>query len=265
MKRQGPGGFTLIELLVVIAIIAILAAILFPVFAQAREKARSAACLSNMKQLGNALAMYSQDYDECMPTHENSCSAGKNGQFTGLEWFEQLMPYVKDTGVFACPSASVTSVWKASCYPGLHGGQNFRCNYGFHTGIAHSPFVGIWWGQNWRAGLYRIATIPAPADTAVIGDSFVTPWITSADQNYGISIYCALANWPAGTSFDGVQCGCPPAITDLPLALKKWTRHQGGSNIVFADGHAKWYNAMQIRSRCRGGSIRISCADILGG
>lgn len=84
-------GFTLIELLVVIAIIAILAAILFPVFARAREKARQTSCLSNIKQIGLALMMYSEDYDERYPC-------------TGGAWWSPLMPYVKNAQVFRCPS-----------------------------------------------------------------------------------------------------------------------------------------------------------------
>src|SRR5690349_22995595 len=97
MKRR---GFTLIELLVVIAIIAILAAILFPVFAQAREKARQAACLSNTKQLGNALAMYTQDFDEALPM--GGWAVGVNGS----RWHRDLYPYVKSVEVYVCPNMS---------------------------------------------------------------------------------------------------------------------------------------------------------------
>ncbi len=110
MRSRIRGGFTLIELLVVIAIIAILAAILFPVFAQARERARAAACLSNMKQVGLGLAMYVQDNDETMPAaflRIEPINGGTIGdKFIPLE--SQIEPYVKNFGVWKCPSAGST-------------------------------------------------------------------------------------------------------------------------------------------------------------
>lgn len=103
--RRRQGGFTLIELLVVIAIIAILAAILFPVFAQAREKARSASCLSNQKQVALAFMMYSQDYDETYPL-----AIAQDPVTKATLWWEDLVrPYIKGGnvgGILTCPSAS---------------------------------------------------------------------------------------------------------------------------------------------------------------
>src|SRR3982751_4194193 len=107
--RRTRHGFTLIELLVVIAIIAILAAILFPVFAQAREKARQIACLSNTKQIGLAVLMYSQDYDETYPiAYWVPVSAAGYGSVTTATcgWAALLQPYIKNAGTFLCPSVT---------------------------------------------------------------------------------------------------------------------------------------------------------------
>lgn len=100
--RHKQFGFTLIELLVVIAIIAILAAILFPVFAKAREKARQASCLSNMKQLGLGMLQYAQDYDEMMP------QVYKDQGATRFWWFNDIQPYIRNTQLYRCPSGSAT-------------------------------------------------------------------------------------------------------------------------------------------------------------
>jgi len=110
MKRK---GFTLIELLVVIAIIAILAAILFPVFAKAREKARQSACTSNLKQIGLGLMQYAQDYDETLPFlyqyvgAASSDTVPMNGQIARV-WILEIMPYVKNNQIFECPSGNIS-------------------------------------------------------------------------------------------------------------------------------------------------------------
>src|SRR3989442_1288779 len=96
-------GFTLIELLVVIALIALIAAILFPVFAQVREKARQSSCASNMKQLAAALAMYAQDHDDTMPA-EVTAPPINGGTDIGIPYDRQLLPYVRSDAVYACPS-----------------------------------------------------------------------------------------------------------------------------------------------------------------
>src|SRR5216684_722695 len=102
--RTKPPGFTLIELLVVIAIIAILAAILFPVFAMAREKARQASCLSNQKQLGTAMSMYIQDYDERFPNWRTLVPVSPDHPNGKITWVENMQPYSKNKKIWVCPS-----------------------------------------------------------------------------------------------------------------------------------------------------------------
>jgi prepilin-type N-terminal cleavage/methylation domain-containing protein len=100
--NHGRKGFTLIELLVIIAIIAILSAILFPVFAQVREKARQTTCLSNLKQIGLGITQYTQDYDEVMPPAWQS-SDGHWDDNLYARWSDLIFPYIKSGGVFNCP------------------------------------------------------------------------------------------------------------------------------------------------------------------
>lgn len=134
MSQRSRRGFTLIELLVVIAIIAILAAILFPVFAKAREAARAASCKSNLKQIGTALSMYTQDYDEMMiqvnycnmpqvmPSGQNSGGTCGTGYY--WLWQDQIFTYIKNVGVYNCPSFTGTK------YTGQYtGGHSYGINY----------------------------------------------------------------------------------------------------------------------------------------
>ena len=249
-------GFTLIELLVVIAIIAILAAILFPVFSRAREQARKTACLSNMKQLGTALMMYAQDWDETLPFWRTACHNDPNYPPGGLLWTEQLYPYIKNWEVFQCPSAAQTNgEWMAGCYPGAWGGRpqnNIICHYGYNELISNTNGG---WPQppcNGSVGGAKLATLAAPSETVVIGDSpssVFAPWSIAYG---GINFRLAMAN----------TC-CPQnKEPDLQRALEKFARHQGGSNLVFADGHAKWYKGDQIKSRVHGGTLRFCGPDL---
>jgi prepilin-type N-terminal cleavage/methylation domain-containing protein/prepilin-type processing-associated H-X9-DG protein len=262
MFRKSRTGFTLIELLVVIAIIAILAAILFPVFSRAREQARKAACLSNMKQIGTALMMYLQDWDEAFPYWYPPCA----GVAPGLYWTEQLMPYIKNKDVFKCPSApkerTEQAWWNfAYCYPLKYGRpeNSVICHYGYHEIIKnHWTCVGKNTG--------RLASMVAPSETVVIADckdDLLGPYIR--DMNTGICVDVALANagGTPGATLPGLQCSCLPVITDLGRALDALARHSGGEVIVFADGHAKWYKGDQIKSLRFGGTLRLCMPDIL--
>ncbi len=182
-------GFTLIELLVVIAIIAILAAILFPVFAKAREKARQTSCLSNLKQIGLGMLMYAQDYDECVPEGDRSSTPPRN-------WYDLVQPYVKNTQIFKCPTR-----------PNDNG-------YGIN-----SCFLCPHWCVHTKG--ISIGSMPRPAEIVFVADS---------------AMFLACAWEIAYANVCAARC-TPGATVDTN------TRHNGGSNVNFCDGHAKWYPA----------------------
>jgi prepilin-type N-terminal cleavage/methylation domain-containing protein/prepilin-type processing-associated H-X9-DG protein len=216
-------GFTLIELLVVIAIIAILAAILFPVFAQAREAARKTACLSNLKQLGSGLMMYLQDYDETFHKGSSIVSNGDNGfgpntKIDGWDnwpWF--YGPYVKNLGVFDCPSSPDGTVELTKANWGNDG--NYAYNY---SGLTRDE------GTAPRG----LAEITAPADVFVFFDAGDT------------QVRAGTNNWSGLLEELDLNLTCD---TNLISRYSKECalRHSGRVNVTYADGHAKnldWSN-----------------------
>jgi prepilin-type N-terminal cleavage/methylation domain-containing protein/prepilin-type processing-associated H-X9-DG protein len=208
-------GFTLIELLVVIAIIAILAAILFPVFARAREKARQTSCLSNLKQLGLSVLMYCQDYDDTYPMNYQDASSGPGtAAQIPLTWPNRLMPYIKSNQLYACPSdARPPNVDFDGCRPIL---QSYCWNW--HLGM-DLPAWGYW-------AVLTMGAVAAPAQCAVLWDDN-SDWLTAG---YG-GRFNTLDSPDWAGSFDReVLQG----------------RHNEGDNFMFADGHAKWYKTTTL-------------------
>ena len=167
MKRR---GFTLIELLVVIAIIAILAAILFPVFAQARDKARGAACLSNAKQQALAIHMYAQDYDETLPIVYYGEWGVKPQPAGHFPWLKVLMPYVKNKGVYTCPSLA-SAHWDT-----LAGAYGKGPDYEFPSVVGY--------GINILMDKKPLAAMQAPASTIAIA-GLRRPWASTASSISG--------------------------------------------------------------------------------
>jgi len=246
LKKSSRSGFTLIELLVVIAIIAILAAILFPVFAQAREKARTTTCVSNLKQLGLALQMYAGDYDGTYPQTTYEVSPLK------IHWSFVVQPYVKNVGVFVCPSDTTPVTPQTPCTGSLVPGV---------TCDAQAPAFSY-------VNNYNL--IPAHDWLPVSESNFPSPanLIALTDRRNKLNSGAVIGQWKGfggfwatstahGTSSGGSQI-CPgdayrqTTLADITAHLNdasdkkpemiriKYDRHQLGSNYAFADGHAKW-------------------------
>jgi len=265
LTARKAAAFTLIELLVVIAIIAILAAILFPVFAQAREKARAISCLSNEKQIGLGIIMYQQDYDEKNP-------GGLNGYGGGSGYAGQIYPYVKNVGVFKCPSDSTNFSADGAQAGGWHS-SSLAINANTSLMSPQCP-INNWACCNLTADSVSIAKYGSPAKTVLLFevansiDYNIETEINYFDGNPpGTASYCGGS--PAGNGLGGAfspngyhgegQAGTPNdgfikyatgwmngSTADLGSFLSKDGRHSLGANYVMADGHAKFFRGNGI-------------------
>jgi len=204
--RTEKRGFTLIELLVVIAIISILAAILFPVFARARENARRASCMSNLKQIGLGFLMYSQDYDEKFPRHILGYGNPPYGPENPVGWADALQPYIKSTQVYQCPSESTA--------PNSNPASWGYIDYYMNTQVAAT----------------NQAALVAPSLTVLSGDN-------GSGIAYSYFDGCNVT----GNAPDITCNNTTPYITMKNSATSGlFSRHLDGSNFAFADGHVKW-------------------------
>ena len=230
-------GFTLIELLVVIAIISILAAILFPVFARARENARRTSCLSNLKQMGLAAMQYTQDYDETYPFSLRTLASGTtpadmpDGQIwiTGyITWQQMLFPYHKSVQVFWCPSSSVVNN-STTGVPTPSNGQ-----YGANMQISPWSTTGT---------PKKLAAVNSVATTYLYMDGGTTylDYPMSLGNTYNV-------DYIPGIGKIGGTCS-------MTVAQHKNDcdngRHFNGVNVAFADGHAKWLKTDAVMSEGR--------------
>jgi prepilin-type N-terminal cleavage/methylation domain-containing protein/prepilin-type processing-associated H-X9-DG protein len=271
-RRTWRFAFTLIELLVVIAIIAILAAILFPVFAQAREKARAISCLSNEKQLALGVLQYAQDYDETYPIGMTSDDIPGGWGPIQDYWPGKIQPYIKNFQVFGCPtdpdggrlahSLRAPNTW-IDTWAGY--GISYSANAMFDTGTWSPGFpaagaVGVGGQTGWlRDAANRLAPIQRPAETVMLTEQYTSDWEKSTTPDFGMN--CCIwgkwtgfggpqllfsnelelpsangANWGAGKLPDGRRA--PAAFPDGPDGAVA-THHQGKANFAFLDGHCK--------------------------
>ena len=206
MSRKSS-GFTLIELLVVIAIIAILAAILFPVFARARAKAQQASCLSNVKQLQLGLMMYVGDNNQLYPNNATP------------DWANVIAPYVKNVQIYACPSD----------YKGWWGDTHIPYTGGGNPPVANGSYIlnGLLLANSNEAIAFP-PEMMAITDGANGGNAGLKAATTTTS-------FCG--NSGAGNSIGGGNAGCPILATD---SLGVDCRHNAGVNQSYVDGHAKW-------------------------
>ncbi|MEP6754303.1 MAG: DUF1559 domain-containing protein [Chthonomonadales bacterium] len=261
-SRNVRHGFTLIELLVVIAIIAILAAILFPVFAQARAAARKTSCLSNTKQIALGMTMYAQDYDEKFPqwhwdwsyNNGNGTNGSPKNDGTTI-WWNAIYPYIKNAQVFVCPDNKYDVPTKNDGAWGWFNTNSNSSNFAkaTNTNVAFADIcIGYGASEPLTNAYPKLAQLQKPSETMLISDNVtsLTGWSNHWDQydvgnkqwnNERINRVAYPNGWDQSFFWTDASMDGPynPKWEDFG-------RHSKGNNIGFADGHSK-YRAV---SRC---------------
>lgn len=241
--HRSKQAFTLIELLVVIAIIAILAAILFPVFAQARAKARGISCLSNTKQLGTCITMYTQDYDELYPVGFNGTSA----TWQGVDiWVQNVQPYVKSLQVFVCPDDRGGPLQGGSAWEGwgISYAANSYYSPNWTTSFLLEGPMGVSNQSGWLGGgANNLAAMTQPASTILLAEKH------NKDTTYfgGNTSNFSPNSVIGGPDLNGIGWGdqLEPDGTRAPAAYPNGPNgsvsatHNTFSNFAFCDGHSK--------------------------
>lgn len=237
--RTKRDGFTLIELLVVIAIISILAAILFPVFARARENARRASCMSNLKQFGIAMMMYVQDYDETYPKAVSggmganppggAWNLGSDGTYNNWAWAQILYPYHRSLEIFRCPSGLVDSTIKWPSYG----------NYGANTQlIVPSSSTAL-----------KLSSVQTPSQTYALMDAAL--YANFPTRAIPGNELVSNGNYFPGLGLVGAACATVAAPWQVMQSDCQSGRHFGGVNMAFADGHVKWLKVDAVSAEAR--------------
>jgi len=247
-------GFTLIELLVVIAIIAILAAILFPVFAQAREKARQTVCLSNTKQIGLGLTMYVNDYDETFPRMDDciaprtlpwlptavGCTGPYGQRINHYKWQYWIYPYVKNIDIFFCPSRQRDQTqWQ----------QNGEIFNGYALNLSVTGSTNTY--PNWASsGAFRnsflgggMAGVSTPAGTMLVMEHWfpgVWSYVTPGAQIQTAYPMATREVWQRALKLNN----------GLGAVDKKAAPHSDGFNLTYVDGHSKWFSVDSFLGQC---------------
>jgi len=227
MRQKLARGFTLIELLVGIAIIAILAAILFPVFAGIRERAKSASCQSNLKQLSMAVLQYSQSYDGFLVTGGGECygsgpGCSKGSPRPGLQWQWLIQPYVKTWAVYKCPSDT--------------------------RPITNQPvsYVINNWATTQRQSGFAIndTQLGAPANTVMLMDSTEASWAGNTVETDAVRMMGDYTLWNYWDRITKVDPGWGWGDNS--------PRHGDGDNVSWVDGHVKWVHLEPCRNSLPG-------------